>query len=107
MTPRPIAPTPNGVDRCPEGKTGPAKRDTVNNRRSYPAENESTKRIVPAPKGPDNGPLEHVPFVELYPRLQKQFPVFLRERGLAMMFFLSLDIFDQVIMSRCEQVNAA
>ena len=43
------------------------------------------------------GSLEHVPFVELCPCLQEQFPVLLRKRGLAMMFFLSLDIFDQVI----------
>jgi hypothetical protein len=43
------------------------------------------------------GPLEHVPFVELYPRRQKQFPVLLRKRGLAMMLFLSLDIFDKAI----------
>ena len=53
------------------------------------------------------GPLQHVPFVELNPRLQKQFPVLLLERGLAMMFFLSLDVFDQAIDVAPREVNAA
>ena len=41
--------------------------------------------------------LEQVPCVELYPSLEKQFPILLLERGIAVMLFLSLDVPDQAI----------
>jgi hypothetical protein len=41
--------------------------------------------------------LEQVPCIEFYSSLEKQFPILLLERGLAVMPFLSLDVFDQVI----------
>jgi hypothetical protein len=41
--------------------------------------------------------LEQVPCVEFYPGVEKRFPILLLERGLAVMLFLSLDVFDQVI----------
>ena len=41
--------------------------------------------------------LEQVPLVEFYSGLQEQFPILLFERGLAVMFFLPLDVFDQVV----------
>ena len=72
---------------CPKGNTGVAVGETYGN--------ESTK-IVTALEGPDVG-LEQVPLVEFYSRLQKQFPILLFERGLAVVFFLSLDVFDQVV----------